>query len=289
MNRAPLMCLSSGLTPQYRLDILRLLALPRGAYVQFRYGESIVAKNLRIPLELNRMVGVRALLAHVDCNELARQSDGTCPITPCRYSVLMDSRKLGGFYFLQFKVEEFASWGDSARSQREIQGERPFWNSANDLGGMWCLESEMGEQTWMKEKQLEGWQNVVKLLKKSQDFAQEPFFFAVEGIYARGDDQNPCEAINGEFELRSERDYLIRLFHFHPEADRIRMSGEVGVIKVAVSQPQIEAVTSPTLPIASPYDLKTFHFRAAPSSAGRFGSIVVSCEEVSGEPNISQP
>lgn len=288
MSGKSLLCLSSGLTPQYRLDILRSLALPLGTYVQFRYGEDIIAKSLRTPLARNEMCGAKALLAHVDCNLAARQSDGLCRITPCRYSVLVNSRKLGSFYFLQFRVEEFAYWGDSASSQREICGDRPFWTTANELAGLWCLELEISEQAWLKEKQLEGWQNVIKLLKKSEDFAKEPFFFAVEGLYLRGE-EHPCEAVDGEFVLRSERDYVIRIFHFHPDADKIKMTVGAGVINVDVSQPQIEAVTSPTLPVASPYDLKSFHFRTAASPASKFGFVVVRCAQDSGEPNISQP
>src|SRR4029077_5497309 len=133
-----------------------------------------------------------------------------------------------------------------------------------------------------------GWQNVIELLAKSEDFAKEPFFFAVEGLYVRGQEQ-PCEAVDGEFVLRSELDHVIRLFHFHPDADRLKMTTVAGAIKVDVSQPQIEAVTSPTLPVASPYDLKRFHFRTAASSAGRFASIVVRCLQDSGEPTETQP
>jgi hypothetical protein len=288
MSAKSLLCLSSGLTPQYRLDILKSLALPRGTYVQFRYSEDIIAKSLRTPLARNEMCGAKALLAHVDCNQAASQSDGLCPITPCRYSAVVSSRKLGSYYFLQLRVEEFASWDDSASSQKEIRGDRPCWTNANQLSGLWCLEVEIGEQAWLKEKQLEGWQNVIKLLKKSEDFAKEPFFFTVEGLYVRGEER-PCEATDGEFVLPSERDYAIRMFHFHPDADKIKMTVGAGVIKVDVSQPQIEAVTSPTLPVASPYDLKSFHFRTAASQAGRFGSIVVRCAHDSGQPNTSQP
>jgi|HubBroStandDraft_2_1064218.scaffolds.fasta_scaffold00775_3 hypothetical protein len=288
MSAKSLLCLSSGLAPQYRLDILKSLALPRGTYVQFRYSEDIIATSLRTPLARNEMCGAKVLLAHVDCNLAARQSNGLCTITPCRYSVLVSSRKLGSFYFLQFRVEEFAYWGDSASSQQEIRGDRPCWDNANQLSGLWCLEFEISEQAWLKEKQLEGWQNVIKLLKKSEDFAKEPFFFAVEGLYVRGEEQ-PCEATDGEFVLRSERDYAIRIFHFHPDADKHKMTVGAGVIKVDVSQPQIEAVTSPTLPVASPYDLKSFHFRTAASPASRFGSIVVRCTQDGGEPNTSQP
>jgi hypothetical protein len=288
MTATPLICLSSGLTPQYRLDILRLLALPNGGFLQFRYGEELIASGLRSPLSRNTMVGQKILLAHIDCNAPARLPDHNCPITPCRYSELVESKKVGSFYFLQLKVEEYACWGNTANSQNEVRGERPHWTADGKLHGLWCFESEVNEQTWLKERKLNGWQNVIKLLHKSQDFAHEPFFYVVEGIYPRGQEE-ACEAANGEFELRSEVDYVMRIFHLHPEADTVSMETAAGTIKIDFSQPQIEAITSPVLPVASPYDLKSFNFRATASPSGRFGSLVVRCNRETGEPSASQP
>src|SRR5713226_4392708 len=165
------LCLSSGLTPQYRLDILRLLALPRGTYIQFRYEEAIIAKTLRAALAQNALRDAKVLLAHVDCNPSARQPDGNCPITPCRYSTLVTSNKVGEFYFLQFRVEEFAPCQDTVSFQKQLPGDRPHWTATNEVVGDWCFESGIGEQTCRKERQLDGWQNVIRLLTRSDDFA----------------------------------------------------------------------------------------------------------------------
>jgi hypothetical protein len=67
------------------------------------------------------------------------------------------------------------------------------------------------------------------------------------------------------------------------------MSSSAGAIKVEASQPQLQAITSPTVPVSSPYDLKQFHFRAAPTAGTAFGSVVVRAVQNSGQPIATQP
>jgi uncharacterized protein (DUF362 family) len=82
MDKQVIVCLSSGLTPQYRLDILRCLALPSGMSIQFRYGQALVGENLREELAANRLAGSVVLLAYVDYSEAYKQEGATCPVTP---------------------------------------------------------------------------------------------------------------------------------------------------------------------------------------------------------------
>ena len=99
MEKKTIVCLSSGLTPQYRLDILRSLALPSGMSIQFRYSKSLVAENLRDDLSSNRLAGAVVLLAHVDCTDTYKKDGAACPITPCRYAILATSSRIGSKFF----------------------------------------------------------------------------------------------------------------------------------------------------------------------------------------------
>jgi hypothetical protein len=157
----PLLCLSSGLTPQYRVDVLTLLSLPRGTYIQFRYEEKLVAENLRSPLAQNELCKKAVLLAHVDCNWSARQGND-CPITPCRHAKLVSSRKLGEFYFLQFGLEEFAICTDLLAFQKSITGDQPHWISEEKREGLWCFEAMGAHDACGKEKQLLAWEGVIE-------------------------------------------------------------------------------------------------------------------------------
>ena len=280
-----LLCLSSGLTPQYRLDILRLLALPTGTHIRFRYAEEIVSPSLRKALSENHL-NVSVLLAHVDCNESARREDGTCPITPCRYATIVNSTKLGEFFFLNFRLEDFAPCTDLDNFQKQVAGARPHWANGQTTGE-WCFESSAG-QSCQRIPRLDGWQDVVRFLATSEDFAKEPFFFAVRGIFVRGESEPAKPNARGEFALRAERDHFVEVFHFHPEADKRGMASSVGTVQVDVSEPQLAAITSPRLPVASPYDLKTFHFRTG-TGGGGFASLFIRTTVDGGQPLASQP
>src|SRR6266704_70214 len=181
-----LLCLSSGLTPRYRHDILRLLALPTGTDIPFRYGGVLIQEGLRTPLANNDLKGSKVLLAHVDCDASARPPDDKSIITPCRHAILVDSTKIGAFFFLQFRLEEFAPCANASGFQNQIVGDRPHWNATGEIEGNWCLESAAGEQACKRVGTLDAWQEVIGALWPRKDFAQEPFFFAVDGLYVRG-------------------------------------------------------------------------------------------------------
>jgi len=282
------------MTPQYRLDILRSLALPRGTSLHFRYGEAILPDGLRTLLDKNAIVGAQVLLAYVDCSFAARRPDGSCPITPCRHASLVSSKKIGTRYFLELRLEEFAPCSDLEGFQISVSGNRPHW-VGSEAGapempvGHWCLESGVGEQACSKSAEVDAWEGIVALLKQAEAFRDEQLFFTVEGMSARKS-TGRIQPKDSEYRLESESDYELRVYHFHPRGDRIAMAKGTALISVEVSEPYLEPVTSPAMPIDSPYDLKTFRFRTRSATKRQYGSIVVRIVDRStGKPVESQP
>lgn len=290
-----LLCLSSGLTPQYRLDILRLLALPTGMHIQFRYGRDIIQEGLRKQLAENALRGSKILLAYVDCTDSARRTGGNCPIVPCRHAILEYSTTLASFSFLRLRLAQFAPCSDIESFQKQVSRDRPHWSETpegSQLTGHWCFESSVGEQACQRGDSTEAWQQVIRQLWKRTDFNQELFFFTVVGLYPRvaSEPSEPVRPESGEFILKSEKDYELRMFHFHPDGDSHTMAKNAGMLKVEVAKPHLESVTTPTLPVDSPYDLKAFHFRSARPNKVEFTSIVVRVENrTDGKPSESQP
>jgi hypothetical protein len=203
-----LLCLSSGLTPQYRLDILRSLALPRGSNIQFRYGEEILPEGLRPLLSENMFVGSRALLAYVDCSSAAQRRDGTCPIMPCRHASLVSSKTIGTRYFLELRLEEFAPCSDLDSFQKSVSGNRPRWAAvdAETPVGYWCLESSAGEQACSRSADIGAWEIIVTQLSGVEPFREEQLFFAVESLSARKSSSH-IQPEDAEYRLESESDY----------------------------------------------------------------------------------
>ncbi len=215
------------MTPQYRLDILRSLALPRGTSLHFRYGEAILPDGLRTLLDKNAIVGAQVLLAYVDCSFAARRPDGSCPITPCRHASLVSSKTIRTRYFLELRLEEFAPCSDLEGFQISVSGNRPHW-VGSEAGapempvGHWYLESGVGEQACSKSAEVDAWEGIVALLKQADAFRDEQLFFTGA---SRLTSYPFYWAALGEFEFRRGRHDVARE-HFRTALARARNPGE---------------------------------------------------------------
>lgn len=294
-----ILCLSSGLTPQYRLDILRVIALPVGATIQFRYSEQLVHANLLKPFAQNQCNGRQLIIGHVDGNTARLMSDGSCPVTLCRYGTLTRSERSGSYFVLQIALGSMVLSHDWQAAQADIEPTRPRRRDAASAGtdehhpglsGLWCFETAL---TTVPERSLDSvgiWEAVVKQLWQSPDFDKQPLFYAVGGLY-EGPVGSPTRQgmSNGEFTLRADKEYELRLLHWHPEADSRPPLSRGSKMVVSVESPQLRSITSPQLPLDSPYDVKAYKVRTGQSTKEEFSSFVVRIVDEDGEPVGDQP
>jgi len=286
-----LLCLSSGLQPQYKLDILRLLALPKGASIQFRYGEDLIDDAVQESLSLNRGIGTKVLLAYVNCSATARRTDNTCPIVPCRFGILRNSRVAGSRFILELQLDDFAFCTDLEAFHKKLPSRSPSWVEGEDLPqGLWCLETVVSEMdAGVPSPQTTAWERIVTSLHAADDFSQETLFFRFESLseLKATKSLDPAQA---EYRLKSGKNYEINIYHFHPKGDESVMSRGDALISVQVSSPLIESVSNPAMPIDSPYDVKTFRLRTALTTTSQYGFIVVRIEDrATGKAIESQP
>lgn len=278
-----LLCLSSGLTLRYRQDILRALALPLSSRVQFRYSDDIVDASLAPDLERDAISGSVALLAHVECDESSHPAEGPCFVTPCRRAVLISSKRVGKYFVLVFQLGGYAVAEDIDAFQLCLPEGRPRWREGS-LGGQWCLRTT--HTGWKQTFGLAGFQDVAIRLSDQADFVTQPFFLAVEGIFQRGRDASIEPSSDGDIVLPAGQHFALRLFHFAPKSDHSRSTEPTGQITVAAASP-LEAVTSATLPIDSPYDLKSFAFRTIDRVAvAQSGALVIRAECLPGSAHV---
>jgi hypothetical protein len=292
VEKKVIVCLSSGLTPQYRLDILRCLALPSGMSIQFRYSKSIVEENLHEDLANNRLAGAVVLLAHVDCTETYKKEGAACPATPCRYALLTTSSRIGSKFFLTFQLGAFAQV-EQPTANEVFGGNLPRWTATEkglEIKGYWCssipvtsrLEGAAG---------VEAWETLIRQLCTHADFAEEPLFFVVEGLYARSRSGNARQQIvKGEYRFKSDKDYSLCVFHLHPRRDNVAVPKSIGMMRVKFGEPQLSGITASALPVDSPYDLKYFRFRSGSVTREQFSSIVIGIDDrETGKQIESQP
>jgi hypothetical protein len=294
VKKKTIVCLSSGLTPQYRLDILRSLALPSGMSIQFRYSKSLVAENLRDDLSGNRLAGAVVLLAYVDCTEAYKKEGVACPVTPCRYAILTTSSRIGSKFFLTFQLGAFAPAAQSTDHGQVVEDASPRWVVAEaglEIKGLWCFSTTAKSSPVEGSSNAESWETLIRQLATHGDFAEEPLFFVIEGVYERaGDGHTRQETVKGEYRFKSDKDYSLCVFHLHPRRNNVAMPKSVGLMRVKFGEPQLTGITASALPVDSPYDLKYFRFRTGSVTREQFSSIVIGVEgRETGKQLESQP
>ena len=270
-----LVCLSSGATAQYRLDILRVMALPEGAEIQFRYDIELVDAAVRAGLGQDKLHGSSVLLAYLDLSE-SSDVPGVRLAHPCRIGKLIDSEKLGQFVILRFRLGEFSACADIGSFRAQLASKSPQAKDG-DLRGFWVFQDDF-DKFCKRSTDMTVWQTIMSNLGQSSDFASEDFFFRVMGLYRRGV-KNAIKPWDGEYKLNSSSEYEWRVFHFHPQSDDHKLKSSSTVIEVASASEDIKPVTTPTLAINSSYDLKSFHFRTNPMTVTTYSAFTVKFED----------
>ncbi|WP_260705687.1 DUF5336 domain-containing protein [Edaphobacter flagellatus] len=271
-----LICLSSGTTPQYRLDILRVMALPEGAEIQFRYDGDLIDAASRLHFGRDQKHDTPALLAHLDLT-VPVTTAGPRPIHPCRHAKLIASEELGQFYILRFRLGAFCQCSDLDGFRKHLATKGPQAKDGK-LEGHWVFEDEF-TKACTTSNEMGVWQASMKDLGKTADYDKESFFFRVIGLYRRGSD-HAVKPADGEYKLKSNTEYEWRVFHFHPESDAHQTSSVSTLIQVNSMSDDIVPVTSPELAIDSSYDLKSFHFRTKAVTATDYTSFTIKFQDV---------
>jgi hypothetical protein len=271
-----LVCLSSGTVAQYRLDILRVMALPEGAEIQFRYDGDLIEANVRPSLGQDKRHDAPVLLAYLDLTP-PMTTTGPRAVHPCRHARLIASERLGQFYILRFRLEAFCHCPNLDSFQKQLASKGPQAKDGR-LQGYWVFEEELAKSC-SASNDMDVWQTAMKNLSATADYASEAFFFRVMGLYRRGSDRE-IKPQGGEYNLRSSSEYEWRLFHFHPEADTHKASTVSTVIQVSSASEEVKPVTSPELAIDSSYDLKSFHFRTSAVTATEYTSFTMKFQDV---------
>lgn len=288
MNRQTLLCLSSGLQPRWRLDVLRLLAQAPGTLIQFRYSEGVLPETLRPAFQKNELHGAGALLCHVDCSSPTAKSGAACAITPCRYATLVRSTRIGAFFFLYFSLDEYARQPSAPIGESSVPNS-PRW-SGIDWVGDWCIYRPIDTASFGRTTDLAAWQETIERLSSKPDYRDEQVFFVVEGLYriaprwlGRTADSMRLSPTNAEFRLASDAEYELRVFHFSPNRHGATAASPDLDLRTEFSKPQVEAIAGGTSqPIDSPYDLKVIRFRTSREITGsKMASVTVTVSRAS--------
>jgi hypothetical protein len=179
---------------------------------------------------------------------------------------------------------------EACRPRQRDDGNQGSREHHPGLSGLWCFETAL---TTVPKRELDSiavWETVVKQLWQSPDFQKQLCFFAFEGLYTMG--HRPVERVSmsqGHFILRADKEYELRVLHWHPEADSHPPINRGSAMSVSVESPQLRPITTSRLPIDSPYDVKAYRVRTGTSTKEEFASFVVKIEGDDGKQTMDQP
>jgi hypothetical protein len=286
-SKPALLCVGSGLSRRYAMNTLQALALPSGAILQFRYVEKIISEGLRKPLAARELNGATVILGHVDCTASGRLPNGHCPVVPYREARLRDSAQRGSVFVLRFELGSLRSTDDLEGFQRTLPENSPRWLKDSEgkfvteggkpkRVGHWCQEISSALPGTTVQDSFQGWQAIITQLSQCEDFAHQPYFHMVEGLFRRKKgvaDGERVHLVDGEYHLDARSEYELRVFHFDPTSDAHSGIGTTQTLQLDAPSPLFSMRSSPILVIDSPYDLKSIHFGTGETNRLTYGSL----------------
>ncbi len=263
-----LILLSSGSQKRYRDDVLRCLAAPVGAMVQFRYNDSIVESEIKEAIRSSW--GQDAIVCNLDVT--TTDPDGRHPILPVRHVTIQRVWLTGSTVSVLFRVGAFALADDVASFNHAFYtSKHPPKNAhvAAETGGLWFFTAadSLGDRFRVSQK-LKDWEKTAEALVAIQQFRTEPFFWTVLGLNEGSADESWADSYFRPWpdHIKCDTIYTLLIYVFRGvmkdanQQDEIERTGWAGHI-LLTSEPVLSSTISTDIKIDSPYDLKRWSFK----------------------------
>lgn len=117
-ERPSVLLLSSNSRRRYAEDVLRALALPRGAILQFRYEADYVAGTLQQAVANGSVVGRRCLVAFLSGGDGPQESPFVVPV---RLSTVVTAACVADMVVFRLRVDDYANLEEYPLAEEEIR------------------------------------------------------------------------------------------------------------------------------------------------------------------------
>jgi hypothetical protein len=259
--------LSSAYRPRYREDILRCLAAPIGATIQFRYDLKWVHQEIK---DDTGNVSGEGLVCFVD-----NDATGTLPIIPVRLVSISDVQRHGSTLSLTFTVGDFAfaTANDFARQlASHAENLSPHKDETGSISGYYFFEIGTPMTNLTRANDLATWEQIVNLLSQYPKFGTEEFFWAIIGVTKKGDETSFDRFLRLPAELDANSVYDVAMYHYSPKD----MRSETRYCLSLRSGGALKAVADESVVVDSRYDLKHFLVRTeSPLWSSDIGWLVI--------------
>jgi hypothetical protein len=265
-----LLLFSSGARPRYRDDIVRALALPRGAELQFRYERAIVSDSLLARFQGNELRDENGLISYLWINPTLRE----VKFVPCRFVSVLSSEVVGTSHIIRLEMHEFAAL-DEPTLRASLGPEDlqliPSWPDGNSspthLAGKFLFEAHVSNLTGSYN--LAAFETVVSALAKFEHFKDhKTVFYTVRGIVdldAKVSEHWPGSFVQPRrtvYHLAAGNRYEIEVYCFSP-IQVVYSDIDTSVIHLNSESEEIEFSSVKSHQVDSEYDIKRFRFFTA--------------------------
>jgi hypothetical protein len=232
--------------------------MPAGTWIQFRYAREWVAPAILADLKEEKgrkaLRGTSVLITYVDQTDPQRDPE----LLPCRMASLVDVVPLGRTVSLQLELADFALASNLTQFNVDVASlaaDQFPRREANGLRGSYWFEIASELNSVVRSLDLATWEGIVEQVATRQDFQGEHFFYTVEGLVDVAPSK-PLAAKGNKFHLRPNREYDLRLYHFHPT-----QGDPNALIGLETAHASISFTTNPSVLLDSRYDLKRIRLR----------------------------
>jgi hypothetical protein len=265
-----LLFLSSGARPRYRDDVVRALALPPGAELQFRYERSIVSEELIDRIGTNYLRDQSGLVCYVATSNTAHP----VRLVPCRFVTVLYSEIVGTSCILRLAMRDFAGGIDEGALRAVLaQNEMKLIPAWDLVDGQPCLRGkfafEITATNLTGSSLLSEFERAVERLAEFDDFKQnKTVFYTVRGIVdldRKITEYWPSGYVQiwrTVFKLVSGHRYEVEIYCFAP-IEPPQALVKRGTIYLNSESGDIEFTAVKRHEIDSEYDLKRFRFYTA--------------------------
>lgn len=263
-----LVLLSSGATRRYRDDIVRALALPAGAELQFRYDRRYIDSELLKEIDTSELRNERAIILYLWSDKDQLQTG----YVPCRFVTVIGAESVGSSYIVRLRIESFVADFDDAKLRSDLSSEEdallPKWRATTGAGA--TLDGKFffrihSSLSCVPTDSLTAFEATAIALSHYKDFAgaQSKVFYSVRRLVIvnqRNVSLSECpiaSLVAGTYDLSSGQQYEMEIYCFLPPGAETRSA------KLRIAS-DVEAVSFPlghTRDIDSRYDLKRFPLR----------------------------
>ena len=257
-----LILLSSCMRKRYRDDILRCLAAPIGAQIQFRYSESIVDKLIwQTP---DKYEGKEGIVCNIDL----ASNKTPYPLIPVRSVIVKKIQKHGTTMSIVLEIRDLALAEDIEKFTLEVDtksGNQTPKNKDNrddavSLSGDFFFNTSDKIDSLQIESSITSWESITNALFEQTGYAEEQFFWTVLGLH---EDSSKSILDTDKFREWDEnvdfdKDYSLLVYVYHPDRDRWKPK----LSQLCLTSSFSLSTSYPLdVTIDSPYDLKRWRFQ----------------------------